>query len=80
METENHKLMLDNAKSYLKNLNELSKENLDDYIENCPDSFESINDYEDSFFASMDRYEVHIWDLAIYHMTNDILTKINNNE
>lgn len=79
---ENYKLMLDNTKSYLQKLNETSKENLDDYIENCPDStgFESISDYENSFYSSMDRYEVHVWDLAIYNMTNDILNKLKDNE
>jgi len=64
----------------IKELNKTSKEYLDDYIENCPDSFGSISDYENSVYSSTDRYEVHVWDLAIYNITNDLLNKIKENE
>ena len=59
----------------LKEINESSKEYLDEFIKES--DFKSINDYEDCVIGSNDKFEVRIYDLAQYNLTNELMSKIN---
>tara|TARA_R110002074_G_scaffold184575_1_gene349998 strand:+ start:159 stop:404 length:246 start_codon:yes stop_codon:yes gene_type:complete len=59
----------------LKEINEDAKEYLDEFIEES--DFESINDYEKCVDSLDDKFEVRIYDLAQYNLTNRLISKIN---
>ena len=59
----------------LKEINESSKEYLDEFIKES--DFKSINDYEDCVIGLNDKFEVRIYDLAQYNLTNELISKIN---
>ena len=66
--------MLANIYEELKEINESSKEYLDEFIKES--DFKSINDYEDCVMGLSDKFEVRIYDLALYNITKELLNKI----
>ena len=64
------------AKIYeeLKEINKSSKDYLDEFIKES--DFKSINDYEDCVVGLSDKFEVRIYDLAQYNLTNELMSKI----
>ena len=48
---------------------------LDEFIKES--DFKSINDYEDCVVSLSDKFEVRIYDLAQYNLTNELMSKIN---
>ena len=67
--------MLSEIYKELKEINESSKEYLDEFIKES--DFKSINDYEDCVIGLNDKFEVRIYDLAQYNLTNELMSKIN---
>ena len=67
--------MLGEIYKELKEINEGAKEYLDEFIEES--DFESINDYEKCVNSLDDKFEVRIYDLAQYNLTNRLISKIN---
>ena len=67
--------MLSEIYKELKEINESSKEYLDEFIKES--DFKSINDYEDCVMGLNDKFEVRIYDLAQYNLTNELISKIN---
>ena len=58
----------------LKEINEGSKEYLDEFIKES--DFESINEYEKCVSQTVDLYEARIYDLALYELTNRLINDI----
>ncbi len=67
--------MLAEVYKELKEINESSKEYLNEFIKES--DFTCINDYEDCVMGSNDKFEVRIYDLAQYNLTNELMNKIN---
>ena len=51
-----------------------SKEYLDEFIKES--DFKSIKDYENCVMGLSDKFEVRIYDLALYNITKELLNKI----
>ena len=66
--------MLAEVYKELKEINEGAKEYLDEFIKES--DFKSINDYEDCVVGLSDKFEVRIYDLAQYNLTNELMSKI----
>ena len=60
----------------LKEINEGAKEYLEDYIKNNNDEIKSIEEYESCVNMLGNMFELRIYDLAQYNLTNELLNKI----
>ena len=58
----------------LKEINEGSKEYLDEFIKES--DFTCINDYDKCISSTVDLYEARIYDLALYKLTNRLINDI----
>ena len=71
--------MLSEIYKELKEDNTNSKEYLEDYIKTkgVDEGVESIKEFENVFLAETDVFYTRIYDLAIYDITNRLISKIN---
>ena len=71
--------MLSEIYKELKEDNANSKEYLEDYIKTkgVDEGVESIKEFENVFLAETDIFYTRIYDLAIYDITNRLISKIN---
>ena len=71
--------MLSEIYKELKEDNANSKEYLEDYIKTkgVDEGVESIKEFENVFLAETDVFYTRIYDLAIYDITNRLISKIN---
>ena len=63
----------------LKEHNKEAKEFLEEYLENneeAKEHFPTIEEYEDCVVSLDEMFEVRIYDLAIYNLTNTLLNKL----
>ena len=70
--------MLSEIYKELKEDNANSKEYLEDYIKTkgIDEGIESIKEFENVFLAETDIFYTRIYDLAIYDITNRLISKI----
>ena len=71
--------MLSEIYKELKEDNADSKEYLEDYIrtKGVDEGIESIKEFENAFVSMPDVFIARIYDLAIYDITNRLISKIN---
>jgi len=63
----------------LEEHNKEAKEFLEEYLENneeAKEHFPTIEEYEDCVVSLDEMFEVRIYDLAIYNLTNTLLNKL----
>lgn len=66
---------INTLKKQLQELNNSSKEYLDEYINNeC--YYKTLEDFEDCVYSTKDVYTARVWDLAVYATTNELLYKL----
>jgi hemerythrin-like domain-containing protein len=63
----------------LNELNEVSKEYLDEFVKNNDNNINSIKEYDNDLNRNIDLYQARIYDLAQYKITKELLNKIKNN-
>ena len=60
----------------LEYLNKKAKEYLDEYLENNDDEIKTIDEYQECFGYLDDLFQVRIYDLAQYQITNELLKQL----
>ena len=60
----------------LEYLNKEAKEYLDEYLENNDDEIKTIDEYQECFGYLDDLFQVRIYDLAQYQITNELLKQL----
>ena len=65
-----------NRKNLINNLNKEAKEYLDEYLENNDDEIKTIDEYQECFGYLDDLFQVRIYDLAQYQITNELLKQL----
>ena len=60
----------------LEYLNKEAKEYLDEYLENNDDEIKTIDEYQECFGYLDDLFQIRIYDLAQYQITNELLKQL----